>query len=169
MVDVAQIEQWSPIRLSRPHGSIEALAPWTCVDITIRLAAMDRREPMWRNRKNVADLVVALHERRDRRKFRRAAVVESIGIDGEQQANPVERAHRHWSGYDRGDVAVEHGDAGGGRMAIDASLEPSLELVERHGGRRHCWRNPMATSAHAAACPACWCATFQSQARGSGT
>ncbi|MCA6104064.1 hypothetical protein J6525_37455 [Bradyrhizobium sp. WSM 4400] len=61
-------------------------------------------------------------------------MVESDGIDREQRADPVERAHRHRSGYDRGGIAVEHGNAGGGRMPIDASLEPLLELHKRHRG-----------------------------------
>ncbi len=34
---------------------------------------------------------------------------------------PVERAHRHRPGYDRGGIAVEHENAGGDRMPIDAS------------------------------------------------
>ncbi|MDA9398547.1 hypothetical protein XH79_06920 [Bradyrhizobium sp. CCBAU 45389] len=64
-------------------------------------------------------------------------MVESIGIDGKQWAYPIERAHRRRSGHDRGDVAVEHGETGGGGMLIEASLEPLLELRKRHGGGRH--------------------------------
>ena len=61
-------------------------------------------------------------------------MIESIGINGEQRSDPVERAHRDWSGHDRGDVAVEHGEIGGGRMLIDASLEPSIELRKQRVG-----------------------------------
>ncbi|MFK4677514.1 hypothetical protein [Bradyrhizobium diazoefficiens] len=70
-------------------------------------------------------------------KLRGAAVVEGIGIDGEQRADSVEWAHRHRSGHDCGDVAVEHGEIGGGRMLIDASLQPSLEFRKWHRGDGH--------------------------------
>ncbi|OAF14071.1 hypothetical protein AYJ54_43035 [Bradyrhizobium centrolobii] len=63
-------------------------------------------------------------------------MVESIGIDGEQGTYPVERAHRHPSDHDRGDVAVVHGE-GDVRMVINASSEPSFEFLKRHHGRRH--------------------------------
>ncbi|MDH2348916.1 hypothetical protein QCM79_42200 [Bradyrhizobium sp. SSUT77] len=45
----------------------------------------------------------------ERRELRGVAVVESIGIDGEQRTEPVERTHRHRSGHDRGDITVEQG------------------------------------------------------------
>lgn len=54
----------------------------------------------------------------------------SIASSGQIQSS----GHRHRSGYDRGGIAVEHGNAGGGRMAIDAILETSLELRKRHRG-----------------------------------
>ena len=62
------------------HGGMEALAPRSRVDVAIRLAAVHRREAMWRGRKNVADLVVALHDGGDRRELRRADVVEGVDV-----------------------------------------------------------------------------------------
>src|SRR5215831_12246668 len=118
------------------HGGMEALAPRSRVDVAVRLAAVHRREAMWRGRKNVADLVVALHDGGDRRELRRAAVVEGVGVDGEQRADPVGWADRHWSGDDCSDVTVQHRDAGGDRTPLGASLQPLLEFVERNGSWR---------------------------------
>src|SRR3981189_494686 len=94
---------------------METLAPRSRVDIAVRLAAVQWREPMWRGRKNVADRVVALREGGDRGDLGRAAVVEGVGVDGEQRTDPIERADRHWPGHDRGNVAIQHRQAGGGR------------------------------------------------------
>ena len=64
-------------------------------------------------------------------------MVEGVGVDGEQRADPVERADRYRTGHDRGNIAVERRDAGGDGTPLGASLQPSPEFVERHGGCRH--------------------------------
>src|ERR1700675_843186 len=112
---------------------MESLTPRTRVDITVRLATMRGREPIRRGRKDVADVVVALHDSGDRCELCRAAVVEGVSVDSEQRTNPVERAERYGSGHDSGNIAVEHGEAGGDRTSLGASLQPSLELRGRHG------------------------------------
>ena len=53
------------------------------IHVAIRLAAMDRREPIWRGGKNITDVVVAQCDGRNRGELRRAAMVERIGVDGE--------------------------------------------------------------------------------------
>jgi ABC transporter substrate binding protein len=93
-------------------------------------------ELMRSGRERVADVVVATHDGGDRRELRRAAVVEGVGVDGEQRTDPIERADRHRSGHDRGNVAVQHRQAGGDGTPLGAVLQPSIELYERHGGGR---------------------------------
>lgn len=104
------------------------------IDVAIGVAPVYRLEPIGGGREGVADVVVAQRDGGDRGELRRAAMVESVGFDREQRADPIERAHRHRSGDDRGGIGVEHGNAAGGRMAIDASLEPSLKLRKWHRG-----------------------------------
>src|SRR5438445_12856248 len=116
---------------------MESLAPRPRVNVALRLAAMDRREPMWCGGKNVADVVMAQRDGGDRGELRGAAVVESIGIDGEQRTDPVERTHRQRPGHVRGDIAVEHGKTRGEGKLLGASRQPWLKFVERHRGCRH--------------------------------
>ena len=56
---------------------MESLAPRPRINVTIRLAAMDRREPMWCGGKNVTDVVVAQRDGRNRGELRRAAMVNA--------------------------------------------------------------------------------------------
>src|SRR5664279_3284556 len=109
---------------------MEALAPRPRIDVSIWFAAMDRREPVWRGREGIADVVVAHCDGRNCGELRSAAVVECVGVDGEQRTDPVERADRHRSGHDRGNIAVEHGKTGGCRMPLGARQQPGLEFVE---------------------------------------
>src|SRR6516164_239916 len=97
---------------------MESLAPRPRVNVAIRLAAMDRRKPMWCGGKNVTDVVVAQRDGRNRGELRPAAMVECVGVDGEQRADPVERTHRYRPGHDRGDIAVEHGKTRGCGMLL---------------------------------------------------
>src|SRR5580693_10144302 len=101
---------------------MESEAPRTRIDVAIRLALMDRLEPIRIFREGVADVVVALHDGGDRREFRRAAVVEGVGVDGEQRADPIERADRHRSGDDCGNVAVQRCNAGGDRTPLESAV-----------------------------------------------
>ena len=129
-----------PSRLTRytePRCGIEPPAPASRIDVAIGFAPVHRLELAGRGREDLADLVVAQRDGGDRGELRGAAVVEGIGIDGEQRAGPVERADRNRSDHDRGDVAVEHGETGGGRVPIDTNLSPPLELRKRHGGCGH--------------------------------
>jgi hypothetical protein len=52
-------------------------------------------------------------------------------------------------------------------MLVDASLQPSLEFLERHGGSRHRRGCRMARRAHATACAERSRAAFQFQASSS--
>jgi hypothetical protein len=79
----ADVEQRSPDRYSQVHGGMESLAPRPRVDVATGLAAMDRREPMWRGRESVADVVVAQRDGGNRSELRRAAVVECVRVDSE--------------------------------------------------------------------------------------
>lgn len=85
----------------RLHGSMEAQAPRSCADVAVRFAAAQRREPavertllisLWRC---TAEIAACSRCRRRRR-------------DGERRTTPIERADRHWSGHDRGNVAAQH-------------------------------------------------------------
>ena len=163
MIDVAGVQQRRPRRQPEPHRGVETPAPGTRIDVAIGLTPVHWRELVRRGRKGLADLVMAQCDGGDRRELRRVAVVERIGINGEQRADPVERTHRHRSGHDRGDVTVEHGIAGGGRMPVEARLKPSLELRKGHGGGCHRRRSFAATLPHAAR----RCAAFQFQASSS--
>jgi len=75
-------------------AGMESKTPGTRIDVAIRLALMDRLEPIRIFREGVADVVVALHDGGDRREFRRATMVECVGVDGEQRADPIERGDR---------------------------------------------------------------------------
>src|SRR5450755_2528072 len=105
---------------------------------------MDRLELMRSGRERVADVVVATHDGGDRRELRRAAVVEGVGVDGEQRADPVERADRYRTGHDRGNVAVERRDGGGDGTPLGASLPPSMMkmkmMMMMNGGAGSCGR-----------------------------
>jgi len=90
------------------HGGIEAPAPRPCVDVAVRLTALDGFEPVGRCREDVADIVVAHGNRRDRRELRGAGVVERIRIDGEQRTDPFTWVERDWARHDRGEVSVQH-------------------------------------------------------------
>src|SRR4029079_3064150 len=81
VVYVADVEQRGPGGQSQLHGGMESLAPRPRINVTIRLAAMDRREPMWCGGKNVTDVVVAQRDGRNRGELRRAAMVKRIGVD----------------------------------------------------------------------------------------
>ena len=137
VVDVAGIEQRRPIPHPEPHGGVESSAPRTRIDLAIGLAPMHWLEPIRGGRQNATDVVVAPRDGADRRELRGAAVIEGIGIDGEQRTDPVEWVNRHRPGHDRSDVAIQHRDAGGDRMPVGAVLQPSLELRERLSGCRH--------------------------------
>src|SRR6267142_1607315 len=142
---------------------METLAPGTRIDIAVRLALVHRLEPMRSGRERVADVVVMACDCGDRRELRRAAVVECIGVDGEQRTDPVERADRHGPGHDCGNVSIQRRNAGGDRTPLGALLQPSLKLLERHRGGR-C---QVATPAHAATLAARSRAAFQFQATSS--
>jgi hypothetical protein len=133
------------------------------IDFAIGLAPMHWLEPIRGGRQNATDVVVAPRDSADRRKLRGAAVIEGIGIDGEQRTDPVAWVNRHRPGHDRSDVAIQHRDAGGDRMPVGAVLQPSLELRERLSGCRHRRRFGMAIWIHAAACAARSRAAFQFQ------
>jgi hypothetical protein len=51
---------------------------------------------------------VAPRDGADRRELRGAAVIEGIGIDGEQRTDPVEWVNRHRPGHDRSDEPIQH-------------------------------------------------------------
>lgn len=93
----------------------------TRVDIAIGFTPVRWRELALRPRKGLPDLIMA---QRDGRYHREPsiAVIERIGIDAEQRAHSVGRAHRHRSGHDRSHAAVEHGKAGGRGLPV-AMLE----------------------------------------------
>ncbi|MET4373242.1 hypothetical protein ABIA99_005964 [Bradyrhizobium sp. LB12.1] len=59
------------------------MAPGTRIDVAIDFAPVHRGELARRVRKDLADLVMAQRDGGDRGELRGAAVVESIGIDGE--------------------------------------------------------------------------------------
>ena len=136
VVGVVEREQRRPCRQAQFHGGVKAVAPGADVHPAAGFGSEDRLEQQRCHRERVADVVVATHDGGDRRELRRAAVVEGVGVDGEQRADPIKRADRHRSGHDRGNVAVERRDAGGNGMPIGPLLQPSIEFVERHGGRR---------------------------------
>jgi hypothetical protein len=64
-------------------------APWARVDVAVRLASVDGSEPVGRRREDVADVVVAHRDGRDRGELRRATVIERIFVDGQQRADPL--------------------------------------------------------------------------------
>lgn len=84
MIDVAGVQQRRPRRRPEPRCGIESLAPGSRIDVAIGFAPVHRLELAGRGRKDLADLVVAQRDGGDRCELRSAAVVESIGIDGEQ-------------------------------------------------------------------------------------
>jgi hypothetical protein len=90
MIDVAGVEQRCPSRYSRSHGGVESQAPGTRIDVAVRLALMDRFEPIRVGGEGFADGVVVLGDGGDRRELGRAAVVEGVGVNGEQRTDPIE-------------------------------------------------------------------------------
>jgi hypothetical protein len=145
---------------------MKSLAPGTRVDIAVRFAPVHWLEPMRSGRERIADVIVVTRDGGDRRELQGAAMIECIGVDGEQRTYPVERADRHRPGDDCGDVSVQHRDAGGGRMPFGALLQPLLKLLERHHGGR-CGRSSAPAPAHAATFAVRSRAAFQFQARSS--
>src|SRR5260370_19051560 len=99
VMDVEGVEQRRSSRYSRLHGGVESQAPGTRIDVAVRLAPMDRFEPLRVAGEGVADGVVVLHDGGDRRDFPGAAVVEGVGIDGEQRTDPIEWPNRHRPGH----------------------------------------------------------------------
>jgi hypothetical protein len=60
VIDVAGVEQRRPSRYSRSHGGVESQAPGTRIDVAVRLALMDRFEPIRVGGEGFADGVVVL-------------------------------------------------------------------------------------------------------------
>src|SRR5258707_14977291 len=98
---VAGVEQGRRSRYSRSHGGVESHTPGTRIDVAVRLALMDRFEPIRVGGEGFADSVVVLRGGGDRGELRRAAVVEGVGVDCEQRTDPVERTDTHRPGNDR--------------------------------------------------------------------
>jgi hypothetical protein len=137
VIDVVGIEQRRPGRYAQLHGGIEAAALGPCVDVAVRLTAVDGLEPAGCRREDVADVVVAHRDSRDGRELRGAAVVECVSVDGEQRTDPFAWVERDRACHDCGDIAVQHGEVGGRRLSISPASEPLVEVNERHGRLRH--------------------------------
>src|SRR6516225_3738329 len=73
VVDVVGVEKGRPSWHLQLHGRIEAPAPGPWVDVAVRLTPVDGFEPVGRCREDVADIVVAHRNRRDRGELRGAA------------------------------------------------------------------------------------------------
>src|SRR5580700_4333107 len=123
---------------------MESLAPRPRINVAIRLAAMDWREPMWCGGKNITDVVVAQRDGRNRGELRRAppefAAISAVALRHNDISNVLSTApHRFAPVHGRkpnGDVDARpwcQGFHAAMRLRLSA-WAPLLDLRNIHHG-----------------------------------
>ena len=81
VIDVGEIPERCPRRQSHLHCGVEALAPWTRIDVVVRLTRKDRFKGLGCVSERLDDRIVTDRHGRDRRELRRPTMIERVDPD----------------------------------------------------------------------------------------